>query len=277
MDDSIETNVSTFAAEMKEIAFILHSIDRHSLAIIDELGRGTSIRDGLAIALAIAEALVDSKAFVWFATHFKDLANILAERQGVKSMHLAADLGENDTMTMHYRIVEGTVTESHYGLALASVVPLPPGLVEHATYISMELERQHLKKKKTSVTFIKERKRKLILDLKDHLIRAYNGGLDGKVLTDWLKLLQKEFITRMAAIDDEEDRGSQESEEVVQDDKEVRDRSEHDQSEERLNTQASQPSVITIDSRASSSRPMTRIHPVSEPMSDIRAVSENGR
>lgn len=49
------------------------NIDVKSLAIIDELGRGTSTRDGLAIALSIAEALVDSRALIWFATHFKEL------------------------------------------------------------------------------------------------------------------------------------------------------------------------------------------------------------
>jgi DNA mismatch repair ATPase MutS len=46
------------------------------MAIIDELGRGTSTRDGLAIALSIAEALVESKAMVWFATHFRDLGKM---------------------------------------------------------------------------------------------------------------------------------------------------------------------------------------------------------
>lgn len=92
MDDSIESNASTFAAEMREIAFILRNIDRRSMAVIDELGRGTSTRDGLAIALAIAEQLVDSRALVWFATHFKDVATILSERNGVCCLQLAVEV-----------------------------------------------------------------------------------------------------------------------------------------------------------------------------------------
>ena len=92
MDDSIESNISTFAAEMREIAFILRNLERRSMAIVDELGRGTSTRDGLAIAIAIAEALVDSRALVWFATHFKDLATILSERNGVICLHLAVEV-----------------------------------------------------------------------------------------------------------------------------------------------------------------------------------------
>lgn len=58
VDDSIETNVSTFAAEMRETAFILRNIDNGSIAIIDELDRATITRDGLAIAISMAEALV---------------------------------------------------------------------------------------------------------------------------------------------------------------------------------------------------------------------------
>ncbi len=88
-DDSIEANMSTFSLEMREAAFILRSVTSHSwkslahlanrnvneksLAIIDELGRGTSTRDGLAIALAISEALIQSNSLVWFATHFQQL------------------------------------------------------------------------------------------------------------------------------------------------------------------------------------------------------------
>lgn len=72
-DDNIESNLSTFSTEMRDIAFILRNINGRSLAIIDELGRGTSTRDGLAIALAISEALIQSNSLVWFVTHFHQI------------------------------------------------------------------------------------------------------------------------------------------------------------------------------------------------------------
>jgi DNA mismatch repair protein MSH4 len=206
MDDSIEANVSTFAAEMRETAFILRNIDRRSMVIIDELGRGTSTRDGLAIALAIAEALVESRALVWFTTHFRDLATIMAERNGVINLHLAVDTGgteDPNSMTMLYKIAEGAVQEQHYGLKLARVLPLPPKVLEMAEEVAQKLESQAAKRKKTSALVIKERKRKLVLHLKEHLTQAKNGVMEGKALSNWLKELQKEFVVRMTAIDAE--------------------------------------------------------------------------
>lgn len=203
MDDNIEANVSTFAAEMRETAFILRNIDRRSIAIIDELGRGTSTRDGLAIAIAIAESLVESRALVWFATHFRDLANIMAERNGVVNMHLAVDMSGDEKMEMLYRISNGTVQEEHYGLKLARVVPLPPDVVEHAEHVAQTLELQQKKKAKQSLAVIRARRRKLLLNLKEHLIQAKNGKMDDETLREWLKDLQKEFVIRMTALDEE--------------------------------------------------------------------------
>jgi DNA mismatch repair protein MSH4 len=93
MDDSIEANASTFAAEMRETAFILRNVSRGSMVIMDELGRGTSPRDGMAIALAVCEVLVGSRALVWFATHFRELAQILSERSGVVNLHMQVEVG----------------------------------------------------------------------------------------------------------------------------------------------------------------------------------------
>ncbi|KAF2206079.1 hypothetical protein GQ43DRAFT_406197 [Delitschia confertaspora ATCC 74209] len=295
MDDNIEANVSTFAAEMRETAFILRNIDKRSMVIIDELGRGTSTRDGLAIALAIAEALVESRALVWFATHFRDLAAILAERAGVISLHLAVELDDNRTMNMLYKIAEGAVKESHYGLALARVVSLPPGLVDHAMYCAKKLEKHVLQRKRKSAAVIHERRRKLILNLKENLIQAQSGVMEGEVLATWLKELQKEFVLRMSAIDaetarqdddteDDEEEEHDDDDEVMEDglDDETKDgkiegsREDDDVEiedvdlgtesgwhEQRSQTHR-QPSTITVDSGTTSS-------------STVRAISENER
>ncbi|EOD49960.1 putative dna mismatch repair protein msh4 protein [Neofusicoccum parvum UCRNP2] len=153
LDDRIEANVSSFAAEMRETAFILRNISKDSIAIIDELGRGTSTRDGLAIALAIAEALVDSRALIWFATHFRELANIMTERNGIVNLHLAVDMRDNgNVMNMLYRIAEGPVKEQHYGLALARVVSLPLEVLEKADEVSTRLQQRVQGRKKASAT-----------------------------------------------------------------------------------------------------------------------------
>ncbi|KAJ4312218.1 MutS protein msh4 [Neodidymelliopsis sp. IMI 364377] len=269
MDDSIESNVSTFAAEMREIAFILRNIDRRSLAIVDELGRGTSTRDGLAIALAIAEALVSSKALVWFATHFKDLATIMHERAGVLNLHLAVDMPNEQSMTMLYRIAQGVIQESHYGLALARVVPLPPGLVDHAAAVTQKLERHRLRKKKTSGIVLKEKRRKLILNLKEHLMQAHTGVLEGEVLSAWLSELQKEFVNRMTALEAEAASTSQET-----DDKDDDMDGDGEGDDQQLGTSARQPSVMSISSRITSTDSDSTIRAMSE-ASTVRAVSDN--
>ncbi|KAG9700911.1 hypothetical protein KCU95_g662, partial [Aureobasidium melanogenum] len=211
IDDSIEANVSTFAAEMRETAFILRNIDKNSLVIIDELGRGTSPRDGLAIALAIAEALVESRALVWFATHFRDLAKILAERNGVVNKHLAVDMSDADKMAMLYKLTDGVVVEKHYGLQLAKVMPLPPDVIEYATQVTEKLHEQVERRKKASKAVIVSRKRKLLLGLREELMHACNGAMEGPVLQSWLQELQREFEVRMTAIEREADEADLES------------------------------------------------------------------
>lgn len=223
MDDSIEANVSTFASEMRETAFILRNINKNSLAIIDELGRGTSTRDGLAIALSIAEALIESRATIWFATHFRELAQILSERVGVVNLHLTVDMSEENNMTMLYRIGQGYVKEEHYGLALARVVNLPPQILDVAEKVSKALDAQAAAKKKSSKAFALTRRRRLLLNVKEALKQAESGQLEGQALLNWLRRLQEEFIRRMDQIENQvnssdveqsEDDGEEETEGV---------------------------------------------------------------
>lgn len=202
MDDSIEANVSTFAAEMREAAFILKNINRHSMVIVDELGRGTSTRDGIGIAIAIAEALVQSRALVWFATHFRDLSTILAERNGVVNLHLSVKVSHS-RMEMLYKIASGTVTEEHYGLTLAKILPLPSDVIEHAERVSHILEAQVKRRKEHSLGVVHARRRKLLLNLVEHLNQARDGTMSEENLKKWLVDLQIEFINRMSALDRE--------------------------------------------------------------------------
>ena len=202
MDDCIEANVSTFASEMRETAFILRNVDRRSMVIIDELGRGTSTRDGLCIAIAVAEALVDSRALVWFATHFRDLAKILAERNGVVNLHLAVDMApESDRMTMRYTIASGCVEEEHYGIALAKVAALPPDVIRMAEKVSKKLAANVEKRKRSSKTIALAKRRRLILSLREQLMQAKEGNMQGHVLAMWMKNLQDEFVMRMVAVE----------------------------------------------------------------------------
>lgn len=202
--DEIHANVSTFAAEMREISFILRNVDQRSLVVVDELGRGTSSTDALAIAIAISEALVDSHALVWFATHFRELARIMAERNGVVNLHLAVQLSPaSNKMTMLYKVQDGHMQEQHYGLALARVLPFPPTVLATAQRVSSTLSEAARRHAAGSKSLSIARKRKLVLQLREQLRHAYQGMIEGEALYTWLQRLQEEFTMKMAAIDAE--------------------------------------------------------------------------
>jgi len=177
---------------------------------------------------------------------------------------------DNQSMTMLYRITPGAVKEAHYGLTLARIVPLPPGIVDHAAHIAQKLEAHMLKRKKASETVLKEKRRKLILSLREHLVQAHTGVLKGEVLTAWLKGLQKEFVNRMTALEVEASSVGQESDD---EDEVMHERSEFDE-EERPGTYVSQHSAMTIDSSTSAESEST-IRAMSR-ASTVRAVSDNG-
>lgn len=203
-DDCIEANVSTFASEMRETAFILRNIKQSSLVIVDELGRGTSTTDGLAIAIAISEALIQSKAYVWFVTHFRDLPRILAERVGVYNMHMGVDIDPDfSRMRMRYRVSEGREEQRFYGLALAQVVDLPEQVMEIAVAASKELNARNDTKPGELKPIAVAKRRKLAVHMRETIMQAKEGTLESDELLIRMKRIQQEFLVRMAAIDAE--------------------------------------------------------------------------
>jgi len=202
--DDLDASVSTFAAEMREMAFILRHVQPRAMVLVDELGRGTSTIDGLAIAVALAEALLASNALVWFVTHFHDLARILSERSGVINLHLAADItADSSKMTMLYQIAEGPLLDRRYGLALARLVDLPSVVLEVANRVSETLDGFAQRRNSSSRVVSIARKRKLLLSLREQLFIARDSAMDNESLRRWLVNLQNDFALNMAAIDQE--------------------------------------------------------------------------
>lgn len=111
-------------------------------------------------------------------------------------MHLAVGVGEDNAMTMLYKINDGFETEQHYGLALARVVDLPPQVLEVAEEVSHTLTAQAKAKKKSSKAFALAKRRKLVLSLRETLQQAYDSPMEGPVLLAWLRKLQEEFVSR---------------------------------------------------------------------------------
>ncbi|SJL03144.1 uncharacterized protein ARMOST_06490 [Armillaria ostoyae] len=119
-DDDMEKSLSTFASEMATSAMILGLATPSTLILIDELGRGTSPREGVGISHAIAEALMEHKSFVFFATHFNELSTTLSRKPSVVNLHLSVQKSRpsesNFGMTFQYKIVDGAPDNmSHYG------------------------------------------------------------------------------------------------------------------------------------------------------------------
>jgi DNA mismatch repair protein MSH4 len=204
--DSLEANLSNFGVEMREMAFILKNVDNKSLAIIDELGRGTSIRDGMAIAMAISEALIDTGASIWFATHFIELSRVLADRPGVLNLHLASNtsIGEGGIpqLTMLYKATAGTADdEHHYGIVLARAMGMPDSFIRVAETVANDLRSRRESNRQSSASYKEMHRRKLLLNLYEALKQAANSS-NKEALLGYLKRLQEDYIARLKEIEE---------------------------------------------------------------------------
>ncbi len=137
--DNLAQGRSTFMVEMVETAAILSQATERSFVILDEVGRGTSTYDGLAIAWAVLEAIHDiSRSRCLFATHYHELTR-LAERLDALSLHhVRAREWKGDLVFLH-EVAEGPADRS-YGLAVAKLAGLPPPVIARAREVLKRLE-----------------------------------------------------------------------------------------------------------------------------------------
>jgi DNA mismatch repair protein MutS len=140
--DDLTSGHSTFMVEMTETANILHNATRRSLIILDEVGRGTSTFDGLAIAWAVAEALHNDArlgAKTLFATHYHQLNELGRTLPRAKNMRVAVR-EEKDRIIFLRRVVPGA-TDKSYGIQVARLAGLPQEVVERAKQVLWALEQ----------------------------------------------------------------------------------------------------------------------------------------
>ena len=137
--DDLANAQSTFMLEMTEAAQILHSATPYSLVLMDEIGRGTSTFDGLALASGIAAHLHDkTQAFTLFATHYFELTQFPAEHHGAVNVHVSAAESGTDIVFLH-EIEPGPASRS-FGVAVAKLAGIPTPVLNHARHVLQALE-----------------------------------------------------------------------------------------------------------------------------------------
>ncbi len=139
--DDLAGGRSTFMVEMTESANILHNATAKSLVLMDEVGRGTSTFDGLALAWAIARHLVEkNQSLALFATHYFELTRLALEYREVANVHLDA-VEHKDTIVFLHALEEGPASQS-YGIQVAALAGVPKPVVQRARKTLRELEDQ---------------------------------------------------------------------------------------------------------------------------------------
>ena len=137
--DDLATGQSTFMVEMNEVAQILKYATRNSLIILDEVGRGTSTYDGMAIARAVMEYIqAHIKAKTLFATHYHELIGMETVMEGIKNYSVAIKERGNDIVFLR-RIVRGG-TDRSYGVHVARLAGLPKKVLERADELLQEYD-----------------------------------------------------------------------------------------------------------------------------------------
>ena len=154
--DDLAGGRSTFMVEMTESATILHNATERSLVLMDEVGRGTSTFDGLALAWAIGKHLVErNRSLCLFATHYFEMTRLALEHKEVANVHLDA-VEHKDTVVFLHAVEEGPASQS-YGLQVAALAGVPRPVIRQARKYLQLLEDAAITRGNQSDLFLKAR------------------------------------------------------------------------------------------------------------------------
>jgi DNA mismatch repair protein MutS len=139
--DNLAQGRSTFMVEMTETATILNTATSNSFIVLDEIGRGTSTYDGLALAWAVVEYIHDRiRAKTLFATHYHELTDMARQLSGVGNLHVSVK--ESGDQILFIRKVEPGPADKSYGIEVARLAALPPQVIERARVVLLHHERR---------------------------------------------------------------------------------------------------------------------------------------
>ena len=134
---------STFMVEMIEVANITHNATTKSLILLDEVGRGTSTFDGISIAWAVAEHILNEiKARTLFATHYNELTELSLTQDGVRNYNVSVKEWGDEIIFL--RKIEKGPADKSYGIQVARLAGLPDGIINRAKEVLANLEKEEL-------------------------------------------------------------------------------------------------------------------------------------
>jgi len=178
--DDLAGGRSTFMVEMTESAAILHNAGEKSLVLMDEIGRGTSTFDGLALAWAIARHLIEKNASLsLFATHYFELTRLALDYKQAANVHLDA-VEHKDTVVFLHAVEEGPASQS-YGLQVAGLAGVPKAVIRQAKKYLQLLEDSSITRGTQEDLFLKKNTEEK--DLAPDALREALGGINPDELT----------------------------------------------------------------------------------------------
>ena len=186
--DDLSRGQSTFMVEMLETAAILNLATNRSFVILDEIGRGTSTFDGLAIAWSVADHLFEiNQSRTLFATHYHELTKMIESTDGTKNVSLKAKEWDGELIFLH-DLIAGAADRS-YGIQVAKLAGLPVAALRRAQDVLSLLESDH------------KNKGSIIADLPLFDVKAPSQNVQKSETLELIKSLNTDELTPRAALD----------------------------------------------------------------------------